>query len=896
MGVKRREPSDLVSRPRLRALMCLAGTCVLAACSSGGSVNLGSGQSPDPATVDFPIFYVKRTIPPRNADDLRQLRDAIPDADLYMRDRASPSAPERNITERITGTDLYDVRDVDVSPDGTKVVFAMRGPLSENMNEEDPPTWNIWEYDIATDTLRRVIASDVRAEEGHDVAPHYLPDGRIVFSSTRQRQSRAILLDEGKPAFEALNEDRDEPAFVLHVMTPDGQQIDQISFNPSSDLDPTVLLDGRVLWSRWDHAPGRNGIHLYTANPDGTDLQLHYGANSHQTGTNGQTIQFVDVREMQDGRLLALVRPMQGADFGGDLVIIDAKTYVENTQPTLANQGMSGPAQVRATPNDVRTVPGPSPGGRFNSAYPLWDGTNRILVSWSQCRLLDSESPGTIVPCTSERLADPNVQTAPPLYSVWMFDPAENTLLPVMEPVEGVMVTDIVAAQPRPLPQVILDKVPGLDLDPDLVSEGVGVLSIRSVYDVDGADTAPGGIAAVSDPANPAYAQRPARFIRIEKPVSIPDDDVLDFDNAIFGVTPYMREILAYAPIEPDGSVKIKVPANVPFQISILDRNGRRISPIHRSWLQVRPGEVLECNGCHAPATAQNPRSHGRKGLFASAYAGAAATGVPFPNTNPFFSPDAGETMAETRARLSCSAPVNNEPRCSAMNPSMNLVYIDHWTNPPATDPEIAYTYSDASILVPPTSLACISTWSSLCRIVINYEQHIQPMWDRPRTVDQDQDGVPDVDAMGNPINGTCSQGGCHSTTDAMGTANANVPAAQLDLTGVPSDEQPLHLRSYRELFFQDFEQELVDGVLTDRLVDGPIDPETGVPTQVRVPVSPYLTPGSANAQRSRMFLDTFAPGGLHAGYLTPHELRLLSEWLDIGAQYFNNPFDAPEN
>src|SRR5690606_5149511 len=117
---------------------------------------------------------------------------------------------------------------------------------------------------------------------------------------------------------------------------------------------------------------------------------------------------------------------------------------------------------------------------------------------------------------------------------------------------------------------------------------------------------------------------------------------------------------------------------------------------------------------------------------------------------------------------------------------------------------------------------------SSLCRIVINYEQHIQPMWDRPRTVDQDQDGVPDVDAMGNPIDGTCSQGGCHSTTDAMGTANANVPAAQLDLTGVPSDEQPLHLRSYRELFFQDFEQELVDGVLTDRLVDGPIDPETG--------------------------------------------------------------------
>jgi len=33
---------------------------VLSACSGGGSVNVGSGQTPDPATVDFPIFYVKR--------------------------------------------------------------------------------------------------------------------------------------------------------------------------------------------------------------------------------------------------------------------------------------------------------------------------------------------------------------------------------------------------------------------------------------------------------------------------------------------------------------------------------------------------------------------------------------------------------------------------------------------------------------------------------------------------------------------------------------------------------------------------------------------------------------------------------------------------------------------
>lgn len=85
-------------------------------------------------------------------------------------------------------------------------------------------------------------------------------------------------------------------------------------------------------------------------------------------------------------------------------------------------------------------------------------------------------------------------------------------------------------------------------------------------------------------------------------------------------------------------------------------------------------------------------------------------------------------------------------------------------------------------------------------------------------------------------------------------------------------------------------------GALQDRLVPGPIDPNTGLPTQVGVTVAPSATAG--NARGSTRFFSRFAAGGSHEGFLTPAELRLLSEWLDIGAQYFNNPFDpaAPVN
>ena len=208
--------------------------------------------------------YVKRPIPLDDqgnvvTSDARELITFDIGADLYVRDRASPSAADRNITTSIT-QGLGAVRDLEASFDGEKVIFAMRTPFDPDAQEEDLPKWNIWQYDLVNDQLTRIIASDITAEAGHDVAPHYLPDGRIVFSSTRQRQSGAILLDEGKPQFAALDENRNEMAFVLHVMNDDGSDIHQVSFNQSHDLDPTVLSNGQVAFSRWDNMGGRNAI------------------------------------------------------------------------------------------------------------------------------------------------------------------------------------------------------------------------------------------------------------------------------------------------------------------------------------------------------------------------------------------------------------------------------------------------------------------------------------------------------------------------------------------------------------------------------------------------------------------------------------------------------------
>ncbi len=873
-----RSHSTLAGGFRLPALLILA-TLLLNGC--------GGGEGVDPVVEAFGIAYVKRPLPadPQARTDLRDATEFNAGGDLFYRSLAAASAKEKNITFRETGG-LGDVKDVESSYDGSKLLFAMRAPEIEDADPEDQPTWNIWEYDIQSDQLRRIITSDITAEDGQDVAPHYLPDGRIVFSSTRQRQSRATLLDEGKPQFAALDEDRDNPALVLHVMNEDGSEIKQISFNQSHDLDPAVLESGEILFSRWDNMGSRNQVSLYTVRPDGTELRIRYGAHSHATGTNGSQIQFVQAREQEDGRVMAIIKPFSGIDPGGNAILINTADYIDNEQPTWQNQGiLSGPAQTPATINNVDTDPtAPSPGGRFMSAYPLWDGSNRALVSWSPCRVVENNA---IAPCTDDRLADPNVEMAPPLYGVYMYDMGKDTQIPVFAPQEGIMITEVIAAQSRTRPEILADKLSGVELDPDLAEEGAGILHIRSVYDFDGSfnDMGSGAsdIATLADPAQFTAEQRPARFLRVVKAVSMPDRDLVDLRGTAFGRSSQqlMREIIAYAPIEPDGSVRIKVPANVPLAVSVLDLNGRRIGARHQNWIQVRPGEEVTCNGCHDH---NSGLPHGHDEGPPPVNAGSQATGLPFPNTVSSLFSDFGETMAQTRTRIDANA----------LTPSVDIVYDDIWTDEVAAgrarDASFSYSYSDTDFTtLPPTSTPCLSAWDIGCRIVINYEEHIHPLWGKDRGAD------------------TCTA--CHSPVDAMD--NPQVPAAQLDLSDGASSDQPAHFTSYRELLFNDNEQEINMGALQDRLIqatDGngnplfevdangdPILDALGnpIPIMITVGVSPALSTAGAQASEGRFF-SLFDAGGTHAGRLTPAELKLVAEWLDIGAQYYNNPFDVP--
>lgn len=905
----------LIQAPRiLPTAICWPLVMALSGCGGDG-IGSESDDATDPVQSALPIAFIKRTLTPEDEGDpisfptdLEAPAEFTPGAALYLRSNASLSATETNLTDTAfepdeNGERLYDVKDVEVSYDGNKLLFAMRAPEIEDADDEDQPTWNIWEYTLDTGELSRVIGSDILAEEGHDVEPYYLPNGDIVFSSTRQSRAKEILLSEGKLKFSNQTEGNsdDADAFNLHTMDSDGNNLTQITFNQSHDLDPSVLSDGRIVFTRWDNAGNRDRMSLYTLYPDGSQLSFLYGVHSHDTGTGGETIQFTQARELPNGQLLVSLSTTETDDGSIALVNIDTNQYSEQRQLIDGTEATSD-AQSNATSLTFNTDGSLSSDGKIISAYPLNDGSDRYLINWSPCLLetitemvdeeeneASTEEPVLLSACTADNLASietdgAQLQESFPRYGVGLYNPNESTINPIVVGQADIIVQDVVSVESRSLPPYLTSTV-----STDLADNQLGQIHIRSVYDFDGIDTAPNGLAAMADPSVTAAADRPYRFIRIVKAVSIPDEDILEIDNTAFGASQQqlMREIIGYVPIEPDGSALFTIPANIPIALSLLNEAGERVSERHQNWLHVAAGETLTCLGCH---TGNSEVVHGRlDSQLTSINSGSDIDGS-FANTNSDITATVGQTMAEA---------------IGARTPTTDIRFTDEWAAPgnPLVGADLNYLYSDLDEPHPVTS-ACQTEWSALCRTVINYEDHIQPVWSKTRQTLNDDDEV--------IADNTCTI--CHNTVAPKANPDdpdvAQVPSAQLDLTGTPSLEEPAHLISYRELFFNDEEQALNEGgeliVREEIIVDGNgntvfqtnedgeliLDANNDpIPVTQTFTVRPSM---SANgAQASNAFFTPFNSVGSvnHTQLLSPSELKLIREWLDIGAQYINNPF-----
>ena len=196
------------------------------------------------------------------------------------------------------------IRDPELSFDGKKIIFSMR------KNKDDD--YHIYEINIDGSGLKQLT----KASGVSDIDPLYLPDGGIVFSSTRQPKycmcNRHIMAN-------------------LYRMNADGSNITQIGRSTLFEGHSSLMNDGRILYDRWEYVDRNFGDAqgLWTVNPDGTKHTIYYGNNTASPGA------VIDGRQIPGSDLVICIFGSCHDRPWGAMALIDRKQGVDGEAPVL---------------------------------------------------------------------------------------------------------------------------------------------------------------------------------------------------------------------------------------------------------------------------------------------------------------------------------------------------------------------------------------------------------------------------------------------------------------------------------------------------------------------------------------------------------------------------------
>ncbi len=210
------------------------------------------------------------------------------------------SGTTRTLIKLSTGV----MRDPEISFDGKRVIFSMRKNLEDG--------YHIYEIGLDGSNLKQLTSS----EGVSDIDPLYLPDGDIVFTSTRQPKycmcNRHIMGN-------------------LFRMGADGSNITQIGVSTLFEGHSSLLSDGRILYDRWEYVDRNFGDAqgLWTVNPDGTKHAIYYGNNTASPGG------VIDGRQIPGTDLVVCIFGSCHDLPWGSLAVIDRKKGVDGRDPVV---------------------------------------------------------------------------------------------------------------------------------------------------------------------------------------------------------------------------------------------------------------------------------------------------------------------------------------------------------------------------------------------------------------------------------------------------------------------------------------------------------------------------------------------------------------------------------
>src|SRR6267378_3789315 len=448
------------------------------------------------------------------------------ESNLYV---LSPIAPDGVVTP-ITNFTGAAISDPAVSFDGKKILFSMRPPGG---------TWrNIYEINADGTGLRQVTSGG-----GHDFDPLYLPDDRIMFTSSRDGE-----MDEYNHA----------PAEHLYTSNMDGSNVERISFNQSDDFDPELLPNGRIVYTLWEHFGTMNRFPLFVTNPDGSGTFHLFGPHNRN---------FFHPVPTPDGRLIAIESTMIEGDAGPIAML---KPEQGPADPETGAQNLHWDVMTPRINNDGE----PWPYGAFK--YPRSLGGNKFVASYSLPAATENDVDYGLYTFTVDQ-AGAGTPADPATFSI------NNLTFLYNDPTTNEYDAQLLAPHPKPpvVPYAVNNTVDyGVFLAQDVFNRGANDGQEVPVRGVDRIDS----ILVIT--ARPTLQGE------------MNDISANDFEK---------RAIIGTAPVFPDGSFRIKVPANTPISFATLDTLGRAFVN-KRTHLYVRPGEEFDkCVGCHEDRVAGGP-------------------------------------------------------------------------------------------------------------------------------------------------------------------------------------------------------------------------------------------------------------------------------------------------
>lgn len=457
---------------------------------------------------------------------------------------------------------------ISLSYEAKKILFDFR--------ENAGSGFRIWEINTDGTGLRQISFAPKDEQEKakrwrkgwhtDDIHPAYLPDEKIIFSSTRCEHT---VLCGGSSALVVP---------TLHRMDADGTNVEQLSSSLVSEFCPVVLDDGRVMYHRWEYIDkgARVCKTIWSMNPDGSGVQEIYGLADDTTtvymypqpmpGSHNRIVCVGTCHFPQGGCVgaIMLIDPDRGLRRRGPdpdeagYIRFDNRYAVTNLTPDVFIERRTQPGWhfLKNNGKYVHDKNGTS-GNLYTHPFPVSD--SQFLVSYKVN-------------------ATDHYKNVPNAYSLYLIDIEGN---------HTEILKDDTLSCWHPTPLIACKKPMQIKpiRNPQYKASNEAVCIVTDIYQ---------GMTGIK--------KGEIKWLRINEAVPRYWDTgrrwVSGASSSKWKAALWPRVQWGVVPVEADGSAHFKVPADRNIFFQALDENFMEVQR-ERTYVNYKAGEVRSCTGCH---------------------------------------------------------------------------------------------------------------------------------------------------------------------------------------------------------------------------------------------------------------------------------------------------------